>query len=335
VTWTYAWALLVSAVGLGLLIMNLYLKRQGLRRAAGLIIGIGLALFVIFGLFFEVILNISAPDVPSGAFLGGGLVLLGIFIVFSQALFSRKRNPKPEGDVRSPGVVDAEFAEVANESETGEETRRPIADGVEFSGLDFKSVGEVVLVQGDACKFEMTGSKVLIDQVQVEVVDEILTINFHTEGADWANLQWLNAENKLNYLVTVKNLHQLKLGGAVKFSADHLSGDELAVALSGAGNIAIEKLIYQTLTVDFGGLGEIALDGEVQSQVVDLSGTGAYRAEGLQSQKTKITLSGAGSARIWTEKSLHAVVTGAGSIHYKGNPTVEQSNTGLGRIKPL
>lgn len=224
VTWTYAWALLVSAVGLGLLIMNLYLKRQGLRRAAGLIIGIGLALFVIFGLFFEVILNISAPDVPSGAFLGGGLVLLGIFIVFSQALFSRKRNPKPEGDVRSPGVVDAEFKEVVNESETGEETRRPIADGVEFSGLDFKSVGEVVLVQGDACKFEMTGSKVLIDQVQVEVVDEILTINFHTEGADWANLQWLNAENKLNYLVTVKNLHQLKLGGAVKFSADHLSG---------------------------------------------------------------------------------------------------------------
>ena len=41
VTWAYAWALLISATGLGLLMMNFYLKRLSLQRAAGIIIGIG------------------------------------------------------------------------------------------------------------------------------------------------------------------------------------------------------------------------------------------------------------------------------------------------------
>lgn len=57
VTWTYAWPLLICATGLGILIMNIYLKRDGVRRVAGLLIGIGPTLIVVFGLFFEIILT--------------------------------------------------------------------------------------------------------------------------------------------------------------------------------------------------------------------------------------------------------------------------------------
>jgi len=94
-TWTYAWALLLTAVGFGMLIMNIYLKRLGLRRAAGVVIGIGLFLFVIFGVFFEVILKISGKDINASLFLGGGLVLLGLFVIFSRLLFAKKRKPEP------------------------------------------------------------------------------------------------------------------------------------------------------------------------------------------------------------------------------------------------
>ena len=86
ITWTYAWALLIVAVGLGLAIMNAYLKRDGIRKAAGILIGLGLVLFVGFGVVFELIFQIRGADIYSGIFLGGGLVLLGLYIVFSRAL---------------------------------------------------------------------------------------------------------------------------------------------------------------------------------------------------------------------------------------------------------
>jgi hypothetical protein len=91
-TWTYAWALLTTAAGLGMLIMNGYLKREGLRRAAGVVIGIGLISFVVFGVLFEVILNISGANIYSGIFLGAGLILLGLFVVFSRPLFAHRKS---------------------------------------------------------------------------------------------------------------------------------------------------------------------------------------------------------------------------------------------------
>jgi hypothetical protein len=68
---------------------------------------------------------------------------------------------------------------------------------------------------------------------------------------------------------------------------------------------------------------------------VDLGGAGSYIADQLKSQAANVSLSGAGSARVWAEVELNAHVTGAGSIKYKGNPHITQSSTDLGNIKPL
>lgn len=171
ITWTYAWALLISAVGLGLLIMNIYHKHVNLRRAGGLIIGIGLTLFVVFGMFFEIILNLSGTSLYSGIFLGVGLVLLGLFVVFSRALFSRagksQAGPMPATD----GVtVEGEVIEpVDGLNEVMDEDPEPVEvliEGEEFSRLTFKSVGEVFLTQGDACSLEIKGNPDLIGKVK-------------------------------------------------------------------------------------------------------------------------------------------------------------------------
>jgi len=136
VTWAYAWGLLISAVGLGLLIMNFYLKQINLRRVAGLLIGIGLLLFVIFGVLFEVILNISGTNFNSGMFLGGGLVALGLFVIFSRPLFSRRREQQVAEEVQfevqtevepeEPLPVDAVLEEV--EEELPESSEPPVEE---------------------------------------------------------------------------------------------------------------------------------------------------------------------------------------------------------------
>lgn len=71
-SWAYAWALVApTAVGIGIAIMGLWADEPRAVRAGGVVAAIGLGLFLCFGVFFELALNISG-------FAGG---LLGRIIV--------------------------------------------------------------------------------------------------------------------------------------------------------------------------------------------------------------------------------------------------------------
>lgn len=335
VTWSYAWGLLVSAVGLGMLIMNLYLKRLALRRAAGLLIGIGLTLFVVFGIFFEIILDISGADIASGVFLGGGLVLLGLFIIFSRSLFRRVSRSMDETEVESAPAVDGAFEDVESAPAAGGEVSQPLTADAVFSGLHFKSVGEVFVSQGESCGLKIEGDDDLVAKIHAEVSEGVLSIIYKSDIGDWTGLDWISSENRLRYFVTMQEIKKIDLAGAGSIQADQLTGESLSISHSGAGKMTLKGLAFNVLDVDLGGLGEIMVQGQVESQKVDLSGAGSFAAAGLRSQEANVSLSGAGSARVWVEAELNAHVTGVGSIHYKGEPKINQSSSGLGNVKPL
>ncbi|MDY6867207.1 MAG: DUF2807 domain-containing protein [Chloroflexota bacterium] len=335
VTWSYAWALLVSATGLGLLIMNLYLKRPTLRRVAGLLIGTGLTLFVVFGMFFEVIIDISGADLASGVFLGGGLVLLGLFIIFSGPLFHRASKSVAEAGAEAAETVDAAFEDIEPVPAPSGDATQPLSADTVFSGVHFKSVGEVFIAQGDTCGLKIEGSEDLIAKIITEVHEDMLSITYKSDVGDWTKLDWISGESRLRYYITMKKVKRIDMAGAGTMRADELSGETLNISHSGAGKMTLKGLTYKELDVDLGGLGEILVEGEVRSQNVDLGGAGSYIADQLKSQAANVSLSGAGSARVWAEVELNAHVTGAGSIKYKGNPHITQSSTDLGNIKPL
>lgn len=337
VTWTYAWALLICSVGLGLLIMNIYIKRSNLRRAAGLLIGIGLTLFVIFDIFFEIILSISGAGRFNGIFLGAGLVLLGLFVVFSRLLFSRSVRPEAGPLPSTDGVmVEGEAIEAKGETEeveTGEvaETGEVLVAGEEFTYLTFNSVGEMFLTQSDSCSLAIKGAPELTKKIKTKVVGDELSVTFDAKIIDWSDLQFLGSPT-LQYFISMKSIEGLKIGGAGNLVADRIEAEKLSIVHSGLGKLQINDLHCQDLSVELGGLGEVKLKGTVQNQAVDLTGAGGYEAEELESQTAKVTLSGAGSAKVWAEATLDADVSGAGSIRYKGKATVTQTTSGAGRV---
>ncbi len=345
VTWTYAWALLISAVGIGMLIMNIYLKREGLRRAAGWVIGIGLILFVLFGIFFEVIMDLAGLNVNSGVFLGSGLIFLGLFVVLSRFIFAARpkkevekdESPKPHEEVfeEKPDPVMPVQKEAASKPEPLEEKIPILEEGVEFSELVFDVAGEVFIEQGDTCSLRIEGDQELVDKVKTDIENDSLSITFQSEEEGLKRLKWIEQESKIKYFITVKSLRGLTLSGAGNIHADHLSGESLNLLHSGEGRLILKGLKYDELEADLEGLGEILLEGEINTQDIDLSGMGTYKAEGLKTQEANVIVSGAGTARIWVEEELNATLAGAGSILYKGQPRLEKSKTGLGNIKPL
>jgi len=344
ITWIYAWGLMISAAGIGMLIMNIYLKRDGLRKAAGWVIGIGLILFVIFGIFFEVILDLAGANINSGIFLGGGLVLLGLFVVFSRFIFAdRREKPVIEEKVSVPAdkvvekapVDQAQAEKSAEEPEIPVEPLSPTVLDQEFTNINFKGVGEVNIVQDETCALDIQGDQELVEKVKTEISDGMLTITFQTDENVWKGLKDIGEESRLRYDIKVKSLELLKLDGAGSIHSDTLTGESLKIQHDGLGKIVLTNLAYEGLDVDLGGLGEIEVDGEVQKQSVHISGAGAYKAALLKSQDAEVSVNGAGMAKVWVETKLVASLTGAGSIKYKGAPVLEESKTGLGTIAPI
>lgn len=93
-TWAYAWALVApGGVGLGLIVYGLLTGQRELVRAGLPIFGVGLGLFLGFGLFFEGVLGLNGTAVVGAeTLLAGGLVVLGL-VILAGGLLGRRPSP--------------------------------------------------------------------------------------------------------------------------------------------------------------------------------------------------------------------------------------------------
>lgn len=95
---SYFWALILVSVGVGIYIMGLYGTDEAQKQSGLKVMKIGLVLFVIFGMFFEMIFssfnNIIFPVL---------LIILGAYLVLTRSgLLGRKKNESPSDDVLPP-----------------------------------------------------------------------------------------------------------------------------------------------------------------------------------------------------------------------------------------
>jgi hypothetical protein len=95
---SYFWTLILTSVGAGIYIMGMYggdasQKQSGLR-----VMKIGLIMFVIFGVFFEMIFS-SFSSIAFPVLL----IVLGAYLVLTRSgLLGRKKNESPSDDILPP-----------------------------------------------------------------------------------------------------------------------------------------------------------------------------------------------------------------------------------------
>jgi hypothetical protein len=104
-----------------------------------------------------------------------------------------------------------------------------------------------------------------------------------------------------------------KIRGAVKLTANELSGPTFAVESKGAS--------------------EISLSGNIDRLLADMTGASQLAADGLQTKTAEISTTGAGDADISVSETLRAVITGAGKVTYSGNPAIQKNITGAGSVR--
>ena len=197
-----------------------------------------------------------------------------------------------------------------------------------FDAVDFAFVGDVTITQGEEEGLTITGDDNILPLIKTEVKDGVLRI--YTEGVNIAQ-----STNPLRYDLRVKDLRAVTLSGVGNVTAPALATDRLAATVSGAGSLRVDELDADALEVTLSGLGNANFAGAVDRLKVTLSGAGSYFGRDLNSGVAEVTISGMGDAEVWATEALDATLTGAGSIAYKGSPSVQQQISGVGKIEAL
>ena len=105
-----------------------------------------------------------------------------------------------------------------------------------------------------------------------------------------------------------------KLSGAVKLTANQISGPKFALESTGAARVS--------------------LDGNIGELLADMTGASELNARGLQTKTAEISTTGAADAEVAVSETLKVAITGAGKVSYSGNPkTIEKHISGAGSIR--
>lgn len=109
-SWAYGWTVIIFSVGLGIYIKGVYGEQERSRQSGYFLMRLGAILFIIFGLFFELIFSLKHTGqyiFPIAMILIGSYLLL----VRSGVLPSRRvvLPPQPPAPSQAESPIDSEF----------------------------------------------------------------------------------------------------------------------------------------------------------------------------------------------------------------------------------
>src|SRR5260221_4845055 len=209
---------------------------------------------------------------------------LSNILIAAVALLTGCSRPGIKGD----GVIETE--------------NRPIAD---FSALEVTGAYQIKWSSGKPA-LSISTDQNLLPLIKTSVTGNTLQIEPE---------QTLAPTKGITINLSSASLADVRLTGAISFTASKLSGHELKLESNGASSISV--------------------DGSVTNLEATMSGASKLDAKSLQTQTATVSLNGASYADVTVTDTLNASISGTGLLTYSGNPkSVEKTVSGLGRIRP-
>ena len=130
----------------------------------------------------------------------------------------------------------------------------------------------------------------------------------------------------LNAYITTKNISKIDIAGASTLTLDdEWISEEARIEISGASDF-FGELSTDNLRLDISGASNADLFGFAENVRAELSGSSYLRDYDLQVEQLEIDLSGASSASLSVNESIDIEASGASTLRYKGEATVENKD---------
>jgi len=195
-----------------------------------------------------------------------------------------------------------------------------------FERIDINLVGDFVLHRGERHGYRITAEKKAIEAITFYVKDGELRVrsarNFKTD-------------QPVKIEITASSLSRVRLGGSETVVSDVPALPTFEIRNDGSGTYRASNVAAARVTVLATGSGDIELAGESDQLMVTASGSGDTILDRLVGNQVRVESSGSSTVRVRALRSLNVTVTGAGTVAYRGNPSISQSMGGTGEVIKL
>ena len=218
------------------------------------------------------------------------------------------------------------FSQLANASDITE--KRDLSP---FREISLRISANLYIEQGSGSQIEMTADQETLDKIIVEVVDHKLIIRFGFEDMFFNDFNTGHVTLK----VTTPNIEMLGIAGSGNIIAEKpIDSRVIELFIAGSGDIKIANLKCERMEAEITGSGDIIVSGEktIRELVLKIAGSGNLKANQLEAEYGKIWVAGSGNCDVSISHLIDAKILGSGDIRYTGNPTIESSVAGSGRI---
>ena len=173
-----------------------------------------------------------------------------------------------------------------------------------FANIDASGAFQIEWKSGTPA-LSITTDENLLPYIDNQISGE--TLRLHTREQIWPT-------HGIKVVISSPTRTGAKISGAVKLTANQLSGPRFAMESTGAA--------------------EVKLDGNIDELLANMTGASELHAGGLQTKTTEISTTGAADAETAVSETLKVAITGAGKVSYSGSPkTIEKHISGAGSIR--
>jgi Putative auto-transporter adhesin, head GIN domain len=177
-----------------------------------------------------------------------------------------------------------------------------------FDRLQISSDVDVRVVEGDGRHLSVYAGEKVIDRVVTESSGGVLEIDIKDRGI-------VIGEDPLGDV-------------RVEVAAEALEG----VEVDGAGDIRLENLDADQLTLDVEGPADLDATGRVDRLTAGIRGPGDVDLSQLTVRVATVDVEGPGDAELNVSEELNVSVQGPGDVSYRGDPVVESDVEGPGDV---
>jgi hypothetical protein len=188
----------------------------------------------------------------------------------------------------------------------------------EFSGIKVGSGIDVFLTQGDLQSVVVEADENLLEWIKTEINGDVLHI-FTDKTIRLAKTKKVH--------ISCKTLNRLNISSAGDVtSMNRFKTENLDIDMSSAGDLKFE-VDANELEISLSSAGNAELIGTANKFRADLSSAGDLNAYELEAKIGDISVSSAGSAKVFVTGEASFRSSSAGSIHYKGEPVIKNIST--------
>lgn len=136
----------------------------------------------------------------------------------------------------------------------------------------------------------------------------------------------------VNISLVIPNIEKLTINGAGEVELKNLDQEDIDIVVNGSATV-VGSIDLQKFELIVNGSGDIDLAGKAVDFTLAINGSGKCNCADLETNDSKVKISGSGDVFITANDILDIKITGSGDVTYSGDPIqLVQKTTGSGTV---